>query len=185
MDEKNGKVIMGGIITLPIHFFDLKKGIDGHLKEYLFPDLVSCRANALNANPCNQYMNYCDFDEDVYREGIFFNHDLVEPIRSSHNPDLIRPDVEMTEPATAETCDTSCWMNQMEIDAITRWSVAYTKILISNKMNAAWPAKGTWPNWADVQWNGEIIKCCTDETAETRDYQPKNPPLYLSARSPK
>jgi len=198
-NTKDALIKAQNIITLPIHLFDLRRGVVRDLPNHLLPDLISCRAHALNANPGNQYLNYYDFPDDFTREGIFFNHDLVQPIRSSHNPGIMRPDVEQhVAPATAENCNASCWMNQMEIDAITRWSVAYIKILRANGMDYSsrlknsphlvtpWPAKDTWPNWPDVEWNGERIRCCSDQTAQIRDYQrTKQPIINLSAAGPR
>jgi|GEM_PF-5684546 len=169
------------ITFLPIHLFDTDAGIIASLKTEFLPDLIACRVIGLNRGKDNRYINYIDHGGEIYREGIYFKEELLQPIQPSYNPDCQRPDVEL-QPYTLPQQGLSADITQSDIDAITRWTVAYNKIHTKNEWTYQSPPKGTWPNWADIEIDGEIIKCCSKAKAATRDYQPENPPHFFSDR---
>ena len=128
---------------------------------------------AIVFNSGNEYHDHLDGNIGTQREGIFFREELLHSRNPHNSPNFDRPDI------WASTDDFPACNMQEEIDAITKWTVAYVDVHDSKGMSLHWPAKGTWPNWPDVMVDGEVIRCCSDARAAKRSSQPKSKPQFF------
>ncbi len=175
-DDREGTILTNSIVTIRANrFTDLKQGPVRQVKPCIFPDIVAHRAYALNFEKRHiQYKAVFDFNRAKNRKGFVFNNISMNNVRQS----VISPDLNGVSDLfnIPNHAPDRTRLSQDDVNAIARW--VHASVSTHGKANFQWPEKGTWPNWPDVKYNGEVVKCCSDLTAIERDHfmeKPKKP----------
>ena len=138
--------------------------------------MIHARVNALLLHPTSSHTSLMtDFNDVTHYTGPVFTDITTEHVHSNTNA----PDVNgfLSGKGITHSLPDNFPLSQDDIDAIAKYACVQG-ILAGGKphiVNRQKPTAGTWPNWPDLEWNGETITCFAKGTRKRMNAAPQTP----------
>ena len=160
--KPNGKpheIRLHNIAFVSKHNILLKQGVVSKIKLEFWPDMIAKRAQSLIFNPQSDVIKNRPIDALIKAQQY-----TLEPITQDYvasgivSPDIYgglahygAHDFEITIPKGS--------MSQDNVTAIVKWTALSSKQQKSSRQKISFPPPGTWPNWPNLEHNGQIFRC--------------------------
>ena len=175
-NDKECALKLPNLASYPLEHFNQKTGIIKRLKQEFYPDIIYARVDALLFNPKSEHEHpLFDFNNVAHYTGPVFTDITIDHVDSGVNA----PDVNgsLSEKGITHSLPENCPLSQGDIDAIAKYAGAQgiNAKRSAKAVNKQKPIAGTWPNWPDLEWEGETITCCAEGTKERLNAAPQTP----------
>ena len=164
--KPNGKlheITLNNIAFVSKQTIHLKQGVASKIKQEFWADMIAKRAQSLIFNPQSDVIIPRPFDALIKA-----NQYTLEPITQNYViSGVVPPDIS-DGLAQFDAHDCKLIMpkgriSQDDVNAIVKWSILSSKQQMDARKKIAFPPPGTWPNWPDLEHNGQTIRCHADQ----------------------